>query len=123
MGGLIYAPVLHYYGRTDSLQSSALLPTIYIVFDSVGLYVKLPPVFFISDKNANTYLCRLLLPKQVINLAKKVKRVLAGMFMRINFFYNTIQLPQSALKEQAGTNLYYLSKYINFSGSGSLAFF
>jgi hypothetical protein len=36
ISGLSYSPKLHYYGRTDELKSSALMPTVLVQFDSLG---------------------------------------------------------------------------------------
>jgi hypothetical protein len=117
--GPIYAPVLHYYGRTDSLKSSALLPTIYIQFDSIGLYMSATSVF-ISDKT-QTLSYAGTITEAGYKFGQKVKGFGGNVYAN-KFFYNTTQLPQSALQEQAGANLYYLCKYINFTGSASLAF-
>jgi hypothetical protein len=119
LAGPIFAPVLHYYGRTDSLKSSALLPTIYIQFDSIGLYVSATSVFISDATQTLSYAGTI--TEAGYKFGQKVKGF-GGNVYGNKFFYNTTQLPQSALQEQAGTNLYYLDKYINFTGSASLAF-
>jgi hypothetical protein len=119
LGGLIYAPVLSYYGRTDSLKSNALLPMLYIQFDSIGFYLSGTSVL-ISDKTQTlTYAGTI--TEAGYKFGQKVKGFGGNVYAN-KFFYNTTQLPQSALKEQAGTNLYYLYKYINFTSSVNLAF-
>ena len=45
ISGLSYSPKLHYYGRTDDLKSSALMPTVLVQFDSLGLYLTGSTVF------------------------------------------------------------------------------
>jgi hypothetical protein len=119
LAGLIYAPVLHYYGRTDSLKSNALLPTVYIQFDSIGLYVTATSVLLSNETQKLFYAGTI--TEAGYKFGQKVKGF-GGNVYGNKFFYNTTQLPQSALQEQAGANLYYLYKYINFTASASLAF-
>ncbi len=118
--GPIFAPELHYYGRTDSLQSNALLPTVYLEFDSVGIYVNATSVF-ISDKSQTlTYAGTI--TEAGYKFGEKTKGFGGSVYGNKFFYNNTSQLPQSALKEQVGVNLNYLDKYINFTATGSLAF-
>jgi hypothetical protein len=120
LAGPIFAPELHYYGRTDSLQSSALLPTVYLEFDSIGLYVNATSVF-ISDKSQTlTYAGTI--TEAGYKFGQKVKGFGGSVYGNKFFYNNTSQLPQSALKEQLGINLSYLDKYVNFTASGSVAF-
>jgi hypothetical protein len=119
LAGPIYVPVLHYYGRTDSLKSSALLPTIYIQFDSIGLYVTATAVLLNDQTQTLGYAGTI--TEAGYKFGQKVKGFGGNVYAN-KFFYNTTQLPQSALQEQAGVNLYYLYKYINFTGSAGLAF-
>jgi len=119
LAGPIYAPVLHYYGRTDSLKSSALLPTLYIQFDSIGLYVSATSVFLNDQTQTLVYAGTI--TEAGYKFGQKVKGFGGNVYAN-KFFYNTTQLPQSALEEQVGTNLTYLYKYINFTASASLAF-
>jgi hypothetical protein len=119
LAGPIYAPVLHYYGRTDSLKSNALLPTVYIQFDSIGLYVSATSVLLSNETQTLVYAGTI--TEAGYKFGQKLKGF-GGSIYGNKFFYNTTQLPQSALQEQAGTNLYYLYKYINFTASASLAF-
>jgi len=118
--GPIFAPELHYYGRTDSLQSNALLPTAYFEFDSIGVYASATSVF-ISDKSQTlTYAGTI--TEAGYKFGQKVKGFGGSVYGNKFFYNNTSQLPQSALKEQVGINLSYLDKYVNFTASGSLAF-
>jgi hypothetical protein len=117
--GPTYAPLLNYYGRTDSLKSSALLPTIDIEFDSLRLYVSATSIFINDKPQILAYAGAII--EAGYRFGKKLKGF-GGDVNASNFFYNTTQLPQSALKEGVGTNLYYLYKYINFSASANLGF-
>ena len=116
--GAVFAPRLHYYGRTDNQKSSALLPTVVVQFDSIGLYASGTSVL-LSNKT------------QSLNYAGTITEVglrfgkpagISGNIYGNKFFYNTTQLPQSAFKEQAGLNVNYLSKVINLTSGGSAAF-
>lgn len=118
LGGLVFAPRLHYYGRTDQLTSNAVLPTINIQFDSIGIYASATSVL-ISNK------------QQTLDYAGTIAEAgyRFGKFTGFNgnvygnkFFYNTTQLPQSALDEQVGTNLNFNNKLINITATGSAAF-
>ncbi|HTB52197.1 MAG TPA: hypothetical protein VK718_05410 [Ferruginibacter sp.] len=119
LSGVIYAPELHYYGRTDSLKSSAVLPTVYIQFDSIGIYISATSVFLNDKTQTMTYAGTI--TEAGYKFGHKIKGF-GGSIYANKFFYNTTQLPQSALQEQAGINLYYLTKYINFTASASAAF-
>ncbi len=119
LGGAIFAPVLHYYGRTDSLKSNALLPTVYLQFDSLHFYVSATSVFLSDKTQTLTYAGTI--TEAGYKFGQKIKGF-GGSIYANKFFYNTTQLPQSAFQEQAGLNLYYLDKFINFTASGDVAF-
>lgn len=116
--GAVFAPRLHYYGRTDSLKSSALLPTVLIQFDSVGIYASGTTVFLNNKLQSFEY------AGTVAELGYKFGKAkgLTGNIYVNKFFYNTTQLPQSALKGQVGTNLAFLTRPINITLAGSAAF-
>jgi hypothetical protein len=118
LAGAVFAPRLHYYGRTDSLKSSALLPTLLIQFDSIGIYASGTSVFLNNRIQSMEY------AGTIAELGYKFGKYkgLTGNVYVSKFFYNTTQLPQSALKAQAGTNLAYLTKPVNITLTGSAAF-
>ena len=119
LGGLIYAPRLHYYGRTDELKSSAVLPTVNIEFDSLHLYASGTSVF-IHNKQENAEYAG-----TIAELGYRFGHYthFSGNVYGNKFFYDKrLLLPQSALEEQAGVNLSEHTKYINFSATGSAAF-
>jgi hypothetical protein len=120
LGGAIFSSLLHYYGRTDNLKSSALLPTVLVQFDSIGLYASSTAVLINNRTQTLDYAGTI--TELGYRFGKKVKGFGGNVYGNKFFYNNTSELPQSAFKEQAGANLYYLSKYINFTATGSAAF-
>ena len=118
LGGLVFAPRLHYYGRTDSLKSNALLPTFTVQFDSVGLYGSGTAVFLSNKIQSFEYAGTIV--EAGYRFGKQ--KGLTGNIYGNKFFYNTTQLPQSAFQEQVGFNFNYLMKPFNISATGSSAF-
>ncbi len=118
IGGAVYAPRLHYFGRTDSLKSTALLPTLTIQFDSIGIYGSGTSVFLNNTIQSFKYAGTIV--EAGYRFGKQ--KGLTGNIYGNKFFYNTTQLPQSAFKEQVGLNLNYLMKPINITATGSSAF-
>ena len=118
LGGAVYAPRLHYYGRTDGLKSSALLPTLSIQFDSAHLYASGTSVLLNNKVQSMDY------AGTIIEAGYRfgAQEGFAGNLYANKFFYNTSQLPQSALKEQAGFNINYQSKPIIINTAASVAF-
>ena len=116
--GTVFAPRLHYYGRTDNQKSSAHLPTMLVQFDSVGLYASGTAVLLSNNTQQLDYAGTV----TEVGLRFGKLKGFAGNIYGNKFFYNTTQLPQSALKEQAGLNVNYLSKIINITTGGSAAF-
>ncbi len=118
LGGLVFAPRLHYFGRTDSLKSNALLPTFTFQFDSVGLYGSGTAVFLSNTKQSFQYAGTII--EAGYRFGKQ--KGLTGNIYGNKFFYNTTQLPQAAFQEQLGANFNYLMKPFNISATGSTAF-
>jgi len=116
--GAIFSSRLHYYGRTDDLKSSALLPTLLVQFDSAHLYISGTAVLLNNKQQTLDY------AGTVAEAGYKFgkQKGIAGNAYVNKFFYNTQQLPQSALKAQTGLNLSHLNKIINITATGSVAF-
>lgn len=117
-GGSVFTSRLHYFGRTDSLKSNALLPTVLVQFDSVGLYVNGTGVLLNNKQQSLKYAGTIVEAGYRFGKLKGI----AGNVFASKFFYNTQQLPQSALKAQAGINLSHLNNILNLTTSGSIAF-
>ncbi len=116
--GVVYAPYLHYYGRTDNFRSSAILPTVNIEFDSIHIYASGTSVLLDNSSQPMQY------AGTIAELGYRFGKFehFSGNIYGNKFFYNTTQLPQSALEEQAGLNLSEHTKIINFTATGSAAF-
>ena len=114
----LYQTKLHYFGRTDSLQSSALLPTVGIQLKN-GLYAQGNFIFVQNAAIPLTY------AGSTIETGYRFKE---GKHFNGNFFYTQIlykdksELPQSALKAQTGINLTYKSKIVDVNAGSDLKF-
>lgn len=117
--GLVYVPRLHYYGRSDSLKSGALIPTLLIQFDSSGFYLSGSTVFINNNTQPFTYGAAI--TEAGYKFGKRQNGV-GGSIYADKFFYKTKYLVQSSLKWQAGLNLAYYNKIMNISGAGLAAF-
>jgi hypothetical protein len=113
-----YASRLHYYGRTDSLKSSALIPTFII---QAGKQFSITPSFiFISNNQASFNYAA-----STINVTYSFgkQKGIAGSIYADKFFYKEAsKLVQSVQQGQAGFTLSYLNKIINISSGASAAF-
>lgn len=117
-GGFAYVPNLHYYGRTDSLKSSALLPTVLVQFDSSGFYISGSAVFIQNAVQTMQYGATI--AEAGYKFGKK--KGLAGSIYGDKFFYKDKQLVQSALQAQGGATLSYFNKIVNINSSFIAAF-
>ncbi len=84
-GGVVFASHLHYYGRTDSLKSTALLPTILIQFDSAHLYLSGTAVFLNNKVKTMDYAGTV---AEAGYKFGKLKGVAGNVYVN-KFFYNT----------------------------------
>lgn len=117
-GAVAFVPNLHYYGRTDSLKSSALLPTILVQFDSSGFYISGSAVFIQNTLQTMDYGAAI--TEAGYKFGKK--KGLAGSIYADKFFYRDKQLVQSALQAQAGATISYLNKIVNINTGFITAF-
>ncbi len=118
ISGLSYSPKLHYYGRTDELKSSALMPTVLVQFDSLGLYLTGSTVFTTNTVQPLEYAAT------VTEIGYKFgkKQGIAGSIYGDKFFYQNKTLVQSALQGQVGLNLSHLNKVANINLTSIAAF-
>lgn len=113
-----YQSALHYFGRTDSLKSSGLFPTVGFQSKS-GLYTQ---GNFIFVQNTS-------LPLQYTGATIEAGyRFPQSTHFSGNLFYTQFlykdksTLVQSALRSQTGVNLSWLSKIVNINGGVDLKF-
>lgn len=113
-----YQSALHYFGRTDSLKSSGLFPS--VGFQSkTGLYAQGNFIFVQNASLANTY------AGTTIEAGYRFPQTthFSGNLFYSQFLYkDKSTLVQSALKSQTGINLSYLNKIANINGGVDLKF-
>lgn len=113
-----YQSALHYFGRTDSLKSSGLFPS--VGFQSkTGLYAQGNFIFVQNASQSNTY------TGTTIEAGYRFPQTahFSGNLFYSQFLYkDKSTLVQSALKSQTGINLSYLNKIVNINGGVDLKF-
>ncbi len=113
-----YQSALHYFGRTDSLQSSGLFPS--LGFQSrTGLYAQGNFIFVHNNSQPTTY------TGTTVEAGYRFPETdhFSGNVFYTQFLYkDKSTLVQSALKSQTGINLNYLNKIININSGVDLKF-
>lgn len=113
-----YQSALHYFGRTDSLRSSGLFPT--VGFQSkTGLYAQGSFIFIQNAAQSSAY------TGSILEAGYRFPQTdhFAGNIFYSQFLYkDNSTLVQSALKSQTGINLSYLNKVVNINGGADLKF-
>lgn len=113
---ITYQSLLHYFGRTDSLQSSGDFATIGFQSKS-GLYIQGNIVFTQNKVQPMTYAGTL------IEGGYRWTGDVSGNLFYSQFLYNSqTKLVQSALKSQTGINLSYSNPILNLNGGADLKF-
>lgn len=116
--GVNYQSRLHYFGRTDSLKSSGLFPT--IGFETKpGFYGNASFVFLNNSSKSFNY------SGTVAEGGYKFpeSRNFSGNIFYTHFFYNNnAEIVQAALKAQTGINLTYNNKIANVTVGGDAKF-
>lgn len=115
--GTSYLPKLHFYGRTDSLKSTALAPNVLLQFGN-GIYLS-STVIFLNNKQSSL--------KYGATIAGAGYRFgknkgLAGTVYGDLFFYANKDLVQSSQKGQVGYTLSYLNPVLNINNNSSIVF-
>ncbi|MDB5250161.1 MAG: hypothetical protein JWQ40_4555 [Segetibacter sp.] len=116
--GINYQSKLHYFGRTDSLRSSGLFPTIGFELKQ-GFYVNSNFVLVHNPASSLAY------NGTIIEGGYKFpqSRNFSGNIFYSQFLYkNNSELVQSALKSQTGMNLVYNNKIVNVNVGGDAKF-
>ena len=109
---------LHYYGRTDSLKSSALIPTIVM---QMGKHISITPAFIFINNNQASFNYAASTINATYNFGKK--KGVAGTVYADKFFYKgSSELVRSVQQGQAGFTLGYLNKIVNITGGSGAAF-
>jgi len=116
--GVTYQSRLHYFGRTDSLKSSGLFPSIGYELKQ-GLYANANFVFVSSAATPLNY------AGTAIEAGYKFpkSRNFSGNLFYSHFLYkDNSELVQSALKGQAGINFTWNNKIVNVNGGADAKF-
>ena len=113
-----YQSALHYFGRTDSLKSSGLFPS--VGFQSkTGLYAQSSFIFIQNKTQPTTY------TGTTIEAGYRFPQTdhFTGNVFYTQFLYkDKSSLVQSALKSQTGINLGYTNQIVNINGGIDLKF-
>ncbi len=116
--GLNYQTKLHYFGRTDSLKSSGLFPTIGFELKN-GLYAN---GNFVFVRNAAEPLSYTGTSIEAGYRFPESKNFEGNVFVSKFLYKDQSALVQSALKAQTGINLTYKNKILNLNGGADLKF-
>lgn len=116
--GVNFQTKLHYFGRTDSLQSSALIPNIGYQLKN-GLYIQ-SHFIFIQNKAISTIYAGTIIEGGY--RFKPSKHFNGNIFYTQVLYKDKSQLPQSALKGLTGINVAYTNPIININAGGDLKF-
>ncbi len=112
-----FASALHYYGRTDSLKSTALVPNILLQFGN-GIYLSSSFVFINNRQQSFQYTAAI--AGAGFNFGKK--KGIAGSIYADKFFYANSTLVQSSQSGQAGLKLSHRNKVLNVNIGASTVF-
>lgn len=116
--GVNYQSKLHYFGRTDSLQSSGVFPTFGFQLKE-GFYVNSNFIFANNSQSSLSYNATIVEG----GFRFPQTRNFSGNIFYSQFLYkDNSQLVQSALKSQAGINLAYNNKIVNVNAGGDAKF-
>lgn len=117
-GGVNYQSSLHYFGRTDSLKSSGLFPTLGFQLKQ-GFYVNSNFIFVNNSVSSLSY------NGTIVEGGFRFPqtRNFSGNIFYTQFLYkNNSELVQSALKSQTGINMAYNNKIVNVNVGGDAKF-
>ena len=108
---------LHYYGRTDSLKSNALIPNLSFEFGK-GFFINASFIFINNKTKSVDYTAA------VAGAGYKfgAEEGLAGSIYADKFFYQNNQLVQSSQTGQAGFSLSWLNKVADINLGSSVVF-
>ena len=115
--GLNYNTELNYYGRTDSLKSTGFFPLAEFWFNS-DVYVSAAPVFVNNAVKSFDYAGTV----ATLGYMHVTDKMITNLYLTKPFYKEASQLVQSALEAQAGANLSFLNKVLNFTAGGDVKY-
>lgn len=116
--GLNYNSRLNYYGRTDSLKSSGIYPSVEINYS--GWFIK-SDFIFINNSVINTQYTGSIVSGGY-NFSDSKEKFSGSIYLSKFFYQDNSTLVQSAIKEQAVASLSFLNKIININIGGDAKF-
>jgi len=115
--GVFYNSNLNYYGRTDSLRSTAVFPLAEIWFNK-KFYINAAPVFVNNAITSFDYAGTV--ATAGYQAKSENEKWLTHIYITKPFYESSSQLVQSALKAQFNTNFSWLNKVININFGGDV---
>jgi hypothetical protein len=113
-----YQSRLHYFGRTDSLQSMGMYPT--IGFETrQGFYGSGSPIFVSNALQSPMYAGSIL---EAGYKFPETRNFSGNVFYNHFLYEKSSEIVQSALKGQTGANFTYNNKIVNVTAGGDLKF-
>ncbi len=113
----VYLPKLHFYGRTDSLKSTAVAPNLLLQFGN-GIYLASTVIFTNNKIKPFSYAATIAGAGYRFGKEKGFAGTISGDL----FFYENKGLVQSAQKGQVGFTLSYLNSIININSTANTIF-
>ena len=114
--GIFYNSYLHYYGRTDSLESSGLFPVAEISFNK-KIYLSASPVFVLGNNRGGEYAGTVLVAGYRFG---KENRSSWNFYAAKPLYKESSQLIQSALRWQFAGSGTWLNRFLNVTGGVDL---
>ena len=115
--GVNYNSGINYFGRTDSLKSSAVFPMAELWF-TPDLYINAAPIFVNNAVQQFEYAGTV----ATLGFQHVSDHWITGLYAMKPFYPQSSVLVQSALKGQAGFNLSYLNPILNLNGGADVKF-
>jgi hypothetical protein len=114
---LNYNSGLNYYGRTDSLKSTAFFPQAELWFTK-DVYISAAPVFVHNSVQSMAYAGTV----STLGYLHVTDKWITSLYVLKPFYTEESKLVQSALQAQTGATLTHLNKTINLTGGLDLKF-
>lgn len=115
--GINYNSGLNYYGRTDSLKSSAVFPSAELWFTK-DVYVNASPVFVNNAVQSFEYAGTV----ATLGYLHTTNKWITNLYLLKPFYKQSSALVQSALKAQTGLSFSRLNKILNITIGGDLKY-
>jgi len=115
--GINYNSGLNYYGRTDSLKSSAVFPSAELWFTK-DVYISASPVFVNNAIQSFEYAGTV----TSLGFLHTTDKWITNLYLLKPFYKQSSELVQSALKAQTGVSFSRLTKILNVTIGGDLKY-